>query len=42
MSVDFVILAAGNSSRLNSTTPKFFHNIAGKPVIRYIIETAHE
>ena len=42
MSVDFVILAAGNSSRLHSTTPKFFHNIAGKPVIRYIIETAHE
>lgn len=42
MSVDFVILAAGNSSRMRSTTPKFFHTIAGKPVIRYIIETAHE
>ena len=42
MSVDFVILAAGNSSRMHSTTPKFFHTIAGKPVIRYIIDAVHE
>ena len=42
MSVDFVILAAGNSSRMHSPTPKFFHTIAGKPVIRYIIDAVHE
>lgn len=39
MSVDFVILAAGNGSRMKSSTPKFFQTIAGKPVIRYIIDT---
>ena len=42
MSLDFVILAAGNSSRMHSTTPKFFHTIAGKPVIRYIVDAVHE
>ena len=42
MSLDFVILAAGNSSRMHSMTPKFFHTIAGKPVIRYIVDAVHE
>ncbi|MBQ2176014.1 MAG: bifunctional UDP-N-acetylglucosamine diphosphorylase/glucosamine-1-phosphate N-acetyltransferase GlmU [Alphaproteobacteria bacterium] len=42
MSLDFVILAAGNSSRMHSTTPKFFHTIAGKPVIRCIVDTVRE
>ena len=42
MSVDFIILAAGNSSRMNSSKPKFFHTIAGKPIIRYIIDTVKD
>lgn len=42
MSIDFVILAAGNGSRMNSSLPKFFQTIAGKPVIRYIIDTCHD
>lgn len=42
MSVDFVILAAGNGSRMNSSLPKFFQTIAGKPVICYIIDTCHD
>ncbi len=42
MSVDFIILAAGNSSRMKSSLPKFFHTIAGKPIIRYIIDTINE
>ena len=41
MSVDFVILAAGNGSRMKSSQPKFFQTIAGKPIIRYIIEACH-
>ena len=41
MSIDFVILAAGNSSRIKSSLPKFFHTIAGKPVIRYVIDAAN-
>lgn len=41
MSVDFIILAAGNSSRMHSSLPKFFHTIAGKPIIRYIIDAVN-
>ena len=42
MSVDFVILAAGNGSRMHSSLPKFFQTVAGKPIIRYIIDACHE
>ena len=42
MSVDFIVLAAGNSSRMRSSLPKFFHTIAGKPIIRYIIDTIND
>ena len=42
MSVDFVILAAGNSSRMKTSKPKFFHTIAGKPIIRYIIDAVND
>lgn len=38
MSIDFVILAAGNGNRMNSRLPKPFHEIAGKPIIRHIID----
>lgn len=41
MSVDFIILAGGNSSRMHSSLPKFFHTIAGKPIIRYIIDVVN-
>lgn len=36
--MDFIILAAGNGSRMHSATPKIFQEIAGKPCIAYIIE----
>ncbi len=39
MSINFVILAAGKGTRMNSKTPKFFQTIAEKPIIRYIIDT---
>lgn len=38
MSIDFVILAAGVGSRMKTAIPKIFHEIAGKPLIRYIID----
>lgn len=36
--VDFIILAAGNGSRMHSSTPKIFQEIAGKPCISYVID----
>src|SRR5437764_12352932 len=33
-----VILAAGEGTRLNSATPKVLHEIAGQPMIRYVID----
>ena len=42
MSIDFVILAAGAGSRMQSTTPKIFHKIAGKPIIRFVIDTCKD
>lgn len=40
MSFLAVILAAGQGVRLNSSTPKVLHRLAGKPLVRYAIETA--
>ena len=34
----FVILAAGNGTRMCSNIPKIFTEIASKPMIRYVIE----
>jgi len=39
-STSVVILAAGMSSRMKSTTPKILHKIAAKPIINYVIDTA--
>ncbi len=36
--IDFIILAAGNGTRMHSFTPKIFQKIAGKPCIAYIID----
>src|SRR5580704_5034672 len=36
-----IILAAGEGTRLNSATPKVMHQIAGLPMIRYLIEALH-
>ncbi len=33
-----IILAAGQGTRFNSATPKILHEIAGRPMIRHVIE----
>lgn len=40
MSVSVLILAAGQGTRMRSSMPKVLHHLAGKPFIRYSIETA--
>lgn len=35
-----IILAAGKSSRMKSDTPKVLHEVAGKPVLQYVLEQA--
>ncbi|MBF8223615.1 bifunctional UDP-N-acetylglucosamine diphosphorylase/glucosamine-1-phosphate N-acetyltransferase GlmU [Halomonas sp. 328] len=40
MSLDVVILAAGQGSRMRSTRPKVLHRLAGRPMVRHVIDTA--
>ncbi len=38
--LDIVVLAAGKGTRMKSSIPKVLHQIAGKPMLSHIIETA--
>jgi len=40
MRITAVILAAGQSTRMRSKTPKVLHALAGRPLINYAVETA--
>ncbi|MCG7599656.1 bifunctional UDP-N-acetylglucosamine diphosphorylase/glucosamine-1-phosphate N-acetyltransferase GlmU [Halomonas sp. McH1-25] len=40
MTLDVVILAAGQGTRMRSATPKVLHHVAGKPMVRHVIDTA--
>jgi len=40
MALAAVIMAAGLGTRMKSATPKVLHRLYGKPVIRYVIDTA--
>ncbi|MGJ7458314.1 bifunctional UDP-N-acetylglucosamine diphosphorylase/glucosamine-1-phosphate N-acetyltransferase GlmU [Halomonas sp. MA07-2] len=40
MTLDVVILAAGQGTRMRSTLPKVLHRLAGKPMVRHVIDTA--
>ena len=40
MTVSVLILAAGQGTRMRSSTPKVLHHLAGKPLIRYSYEAA--
>ncbi len=41
MSLDIVILAAGQGTRMNSALPKVLHPIAGKPMLQHVIDATH-
>ncbi len=38
MNIEAIILAAGKGTRMKSDLPKVMHNVAGKPMIAWIIE----
>ncbi|MCP4595932.1 bifunctional UDP-N-acetylglucosamine diphosphorylase/glucosamine-1-phosphate N-acetyltransferase GlmU [Neptuniibacter sp.] len=40
MSVDVVILAAGQGSRMKSKLPKVLHQVGGKAMVQHVIDTA--
>ncbi|WP_252272394.1 bifunctional UDP-N-acetylglucosamine diphosphorylase/glucosamine-1-phosphate N-acetyltransferase GlmU [Pseudomonas subflava] len=42
MSLDIVILAAGQGTRMRSALPKVLHPVAGKPMLGHVIDTARE
>lgn len=42
MSLDIVILAAGQGTRMRSALPKVLHPVAGKPMLGHVINTARQ
>lgn len=42
MTLDVVILAAGQGKRMRSNRPKVLHRLAGKPMVRHVIDTASQ
>ena len=42
MSLDIVILAAGQGTRMRSALPKVLHPVAGKPMLSHVIDTARQ
>ncbi|MDR0672704.1 MAG: bifunctional UDP-N-acetylglucosamine diphosphorylase/glucosamine-1-phosphate N-acetyltransferase GlmU [Zoogloeaceae bacterium] len=42
MSLNIVILAAGQGKRMYSACPKVLHPLAGKPLLRHVLETARQ
>ena len=42
MSLDVVILAAGQGTRMRSALPKVLHAVAGKPMLVHVVDTAQQ
>ncbi|WP_419419702.1 bifunctional UDP-N-acetylglucosamine diphosphorylase/glucosamine-1-phosphate N-acetyltransferase GlmU [Legionella sp. D16C41] len=42
MSLQIIILAAGQGKRMYSTKPKVLHTLAGQPMLRHVINTAQQ
>jgi bifunctional UDP-N-acetylglucosamine pyrophosphorylase / glucosamine-1-phosphate N-acetyltransferase len=42
MSLNIVILAAGQGKRMNSVLPKVLHKLAGKPLLGHVIDAAQQ
>jgi len=40
MSVDIVVLAAGQGSRMKSSLPKVLHPVGGKPMVQHVLDRA--
>jgi len=40
MTIDIVILAAGQGKRMHSALPKVLHRLAGRPLLAHVLETA--
>jgi bifunctional UDP-N-acetylglucosamine pyrophosphorylase/glucosamine-1-phosphate N-acetyltransferase len=40
MSLSVIVLAAGQGTRIKSSLPKVLHPLAGRPMVRYVVDTA--
>jgi bifunctional UDP-N-acetylglucosamine pyrophosphorylase/glucosamine-1-phosphate N-acetyltransferase len=41
LNLEVVILAAGQGTRMRSALPKVLHPLAGRPLVKHVIDTAH-
>ena len=37
-----IIMAAGKGKRMKSNLPKVLHNLAGKPILNYVLDAVDE
>lgn len=42
MGLQAIILAAGEGTRMKSAKPKVLHEVLGKPMVRWVVDAAHE
>ena len=42
MTLEVIILAAGKGTRMRTALPKVLHDLAGRPLIQHVLDTARE